>query len=226
MSSSSDANGRGPSSNGHVPAFSFEQLEPAGPPAPAPPRADAEPGILAILREEMRAEAERVAEEARAAAREEGYREGLEAARRELEPAAGALVEALEQAAAERARCAEAVEREAVEIALGVAEKALCGALDVQPERVLDVVQGSLRRATEREHVTVLVNPDDLDLVRSAVGSLAGVLGGVERIDVQAERRVARGGAVLRTPAGELDARIATQLERAREVVESELAGR
>ena len=40
---------------------------------------------------------------------------------------------------------------------------------------------------------------------------------------MQAERRVARGGAIVRTPDGEVDARVETKLERAREVVEAAL---
>ena len=36
---------------------------------------------------------------------------------------------------------------------------------------------------------------------------------------MQAERRVARGGAIVRTSAGEIDGRLATQLERARETL-------
>jgi flagellar biosynthesis/type III secretory pathway protein FliH len=49
-------------------------------------------------------------------------------------------------------------------------------------------------------------------------------LGGIEHCEVQAERRVSRGGALVRTPDGDVDARIETKLERAREVVEDALS--
>jgi flagellar assembly protein FliH len=48
-------------------------------------------------------------------------------------------------------------------------------------------------------------------------------LGGIEQCDVQADRRVARGGVVVETTAGEVDAQISTQLGRAREVVIEQL---
>jgi flagellar assembly protein FliH len=95
----------------------------------------------------------------------------------------------------------------------------------VQPERVVDVVRGALRRLGERSRVTVLVHPADLDAVREATGGLVATLGGIETCDVQAERRVTRGGAVVRTEEGEVDATLETKLLRAREVVEAELAG-
>ena len=91
------------------------------------------------------------------------------------------------------------------------------------PQLVVEAVRGALRGLVERERVTVLVHPDDLDLVRGAMGDLIGSLGGIEHCEVQAERRVARGGAVVRTPEGDVDARIDTKLQRAREVVETAL---
>lgn len=203
--------------------FAFEQL---APPVPTVGEAAAEldDETIATVRAAVQAEGARAAEATRAEARDQGHREGLEAAARELAPAAEALAGALEELVRERERCAEVLERQAVDLALQLAEKVICGALDVEPERVVDVVRGALRRLLERERVTVLVNPEDLELVRAASGSLSGALGGIERLEIQEERRVPRGGAVLRTAAGEIDARVAEQLERAREVMASELA--
>jgi flagellar assembly protein FliH len=55
------------------------------------------------------------------------------------------------------------------------------------------------------------------------VEPIASTLGGIDNIDVQEDRRVARGGALVRSAAGEVDATIETKLARAREVLESEL---
>jgi flagellar assembly protein FliH len=206
-----------------VDPFDFEQL---APPTPTVGEAGAEldDETIATVRAAVEAESARAAEATRAEAREQGHREGLEAAARKLGPAAEALAAALEELARERERCAEVLERQAVDLALQIAEKVVCGTLEVEPQRVLDVVRGALRRLVERERVAVLVNPEDLELVRAASGSLTGALGGIERLEIQEERRVPRGGAVLRTTAGEIDARVAEQLDRAREVIASELA--
>ena len=72
--------------------------------------------------------------------------------------------------------------------------------------------------------MTVLVHPDDLELVaRVDRRASRPTLGGIEHCEVQAERRVGRGGAIVRTPEGEIDARLETKLARAREVVEAAL---
>ena len=196
--------------------FSFEALdEPVAVAAPAGGGAD---DVMAAL---ARAEAE--ADVLREAARQEGLRAGREEALAALAPALEALEQAAAAVQADQLARAERLEAHAVDLSLFVAEKVLGGALAVQPERVVEAVRGALRGIVERERVTVLVHPDDLELVRDAVDGLRSGLGGIEHCEVQAERRVARGGAVVRTPDGDVDARVETKLQRAREVIEAAL---
>lgn len=199
-------------------AFSFEQLD-------APP-GGREPVSLRDIESPLAA-AQAEADAIRATARAEGHADGLEAGLAEGRAQVAAALDALRAAAAEveavRDRTAAAVERDAVELALHVAEKVVAGALAVEPERVLDVVRGALRRLSERRRVTVLVHPDDLEPVRTAAVGFAAELGGIEHCEVQAERRLSRGSAVVRTEEGQVDASVETQLARARELVEAEL---
>jgi flagellar assembly protein FliH len=175
--------------------------------------------------ETARAEAETIRETARQEGFQVGYAAGLATVEERLAPATAALGEAQAALDAERAHVADAVEHEAVELALRLAEKVLAATIEARPEHVIDVVRGGLRRLLERERVLVLVHPDDLDLVRAGADGLKGSLGGIGELDVQAERRVARGGAIVRTAAGEVDGRLETQLERAREALVAALTG-
>ncbi|HZO36573.1 MAG TPA: FliH/SctL family protein [Solirubrobacteraceae bacterium] len=193
-------------------AFGFEQLEPSY------PSGDPE-SAFATLRDE----AEAAIAAARTEAHAEGIAEGEARVRAELAPALAALEAAgteLEQA---RALVTDGVERHAVELALTLAERIVAAAIDVEPERVLDVVSGALRGLVERERVTVLVHPDDLALVTGAADGIAVELGGIVRLDTQAERRVPRGGAVLRTDLCEIDATARAKLDRAEAVLIAEL---
>ena len=203
-------------------SFAFEQLPPAPPVAarrvdPQAARNEAEQ-ILATARQEADS------------IRERAYAEGLAAGRAEAAaqaaPAVQALAEALVQVEAERERVAADTEEAAVGLGLQVADKALTAAITAQPERVVDVVRGALRCLVERERVTILVHPEDLELIRESVDGLVRQLGGIDHIDVQEERRVQRGGAIVRSTAGEIDARIETKLARAREILQEELTKR
>lgn len=204
-------------------AVDFEQLTPAAPPEPAPSlevAAQQARGLVASAE----AEAGRIREEARVTGYEQGFAVGRDAARADLAPAASALAEALRALTELQSQAAERVELPAVELAIHVAEKVVAGTIAAQPERLLDVVRGALRTIVERERVAVLVHPDDLELMRDGIADLTGSLGGMEHVEVQEERRVARGGAILRTSFGEVDARLETKLERARQTIAEELA--
>ena len=199
--------------------FSFEALEaPVTVAAPAP----SESGPDAVLSALAAAEAQ--AEAMRAAAREEGLREGREEALAALAPALEALNQAVEGMQMEQIARAERLEAHAVDLGLFLAEKVIGGALAVEPALIVEAVRGALRGIVERERVTVLVHPDDLELVRDAMDDIRASLGGIEHCEVQADRRVSRGGAVVRTPDGDVDARVETKLTRAREVVEHALS--
>jgi flagellar assembly protein FliH len=200
--------------------FSFEALE--APVAVAAPAASGGGGPDAVL--SALAEAEAQAEAMRAVAREEGLREGREEALAALAPALEALNQAVEAMQMEQIARADRLETHAVDLGLFLAEKVIGGAIAVDPELVIEAVRGALRGIVERERVTVLVHPDDLELVREAMDDIRASLGGIEHCEVQAERRVSRGGAVVRTPDGDVDARVETKLVRAREVVEAALS--
>ena len=198
-----------------VAEFDFETLEPIAPPkAPA----DEAAAVMDVLAE-ARAEADALREAARA----EGFAAGHADAMASLEPALVALGGVVEAVRAEQAEAAEALERRAVELGLALASKIIAGAIEVEPERVVDAVQGALRGIVERERITILVNPDDMEIVSGAIEGVRASLGGIEHCVVEAERRVARGGCIVRTPVGDVDARIDTKLERAAEVIAAAL---
>ncbi|MBS1678702.1 MAG: hypothetical protein JST08_15100 [Actinobacteria bacterium] len=174
---------------------------------------------LAVPRpaEERLAAAEAEREEELATARAEAYDEGVAAGRAEVSAAARALAGAAAELGEASAAAAAAAEPVAVELALRIAEKVLGGELEARPERVLDVVRGALRRLTEPLPATLLVNPADAELVRASIADFSTEHGG--ELSVREERRVERGGCVVRTQAGEVDAQIKVQLERAAKVV-------
>jgi flagellar assembly protein FliH len=197
-----------------VVSYDFEQLEPSeAPPRDAPARLLAQAG----------AEAERIRELARAEGYEQGRAAGIQHGSAVIAAAAAALVDAAASVEALRAEVAEAAEMDAIELALMLAGKILAGAFQARPELVVEVVQGALRRLSDRRRVTVLVNPADLDVVREAIGEITAQGSGVELCDLQSDGRVGAGSAIVRTAEGEVDASVHTQLERAREVISASL---
>jgi flagellar biosynthesis/type III secretory pathway protein FliH len=107
-------------------------------------------------------------------------------------------------------------------LALALADKIVGAALGADPSLVREVVAGALRRATDRDRLVVELHPDDLELVGPG-DDLARSLG-IQQLELVGERRVARGGCVVRTSAGEIDGRIDQQLARAEELLREAFA--
>lgn len=162
--------------------------------------------------------------QAEAEARRRGYEEGRREARQEMEAAARALLACLQALEEERAGLASSLERQAAELAVVLAEKIVGEALALDPSRVVAVVGAALRRVAADDRVVVAVHPADLETVRAAEPELARQLATHSRLEVVPDRRVDRGGCVVSTTVGEIDARVGEQLARAREVIGEALA--
>ncbi len=195
--------------------YAFRQLD-------APPAGTSD-GIADVL-SAVRAEAEQIRAQAWAAGEAEGRAAGLAAARTDAGPAVAALTASLEAIEQLKAQMIAELEQDAVEMAMRLAEQIIAGVLSVEPERVLDVGRNALRHLSDRRRVTLVVNPEDLELVSECVDQLQSELGGIEHLGVQSDRRIGRGGAIARTDSGEIDSGIDAQLSRAREIVAAALA--
>jgi type III secretion system HrpE/YscL family protein len=149
------------------------------------------------LLEAAQAERERI----RADAAEQGRAEGL--------ARAGA---ALVAAAAARDRRLAGAEREVVALALDVARKVLGRELAQDRSAVADLAAQALAVARDRREVTLRVNPEDADAIRAAAGRLGALLARAPGLDVREDPAVERGGAVVETEAGRVDARVEAQL--------------
>lgn len=156
------------------------------------------------------------------AARDRGMVAGFEAGRKEaltaLEPALDAVYSGLNDMERAQEEFLLQAEQSAVDLAVALARKIIAATIEIDRDAVLQVVAGALRRTVVREQLVLEVHPDDFELVRDAADDLASRVGGIHRIDVVAERRVDRGGCVVRTAEGEIDAGISAQLDRAAEV--------
>ena len=160
-----------------------------------------------------------LAAETRRRAHDEGLAEGLAEAGDRIGSALAALAEAEAAIRAREEEFLRAAERSAVELAIAIAEKIVGGTVAARPETVLDVVGGALLRTASRHRLVIEVNPEDLELASASAEGLAARLGGVQRLDVVAERRIERGGCIVRTEEGEIDARIGAQLDRIAELL-------
>ncbi len=175
------------------------------------------------------AEAERIRQQAHVDGEAAGYAAGMQRAQTEFQSVADGLVQALEEAAralaGTRDELVESLTRQAADVSLGVGRQIVAAAVEVKPELVIEVIKSAVRKLAERHRLTVLVNPEDLEQVSGSIERLRIESGGIEFMEVLPDRRIERGGAIVQTEYGELDATIATQMENARAMLAASLVG-
>ena len=133
------------------------------------------------------------------AAREAARREGFEAGRQE---GLAQVTELLARARAATSEQTAAAENDLRTLAVRIAEKILARELALAPGAVVDIVRAALAAAANRTPLVVRVHPDDVEIVRAARPELT----------VHAEPAVARGGCLVDTEVGTIDARLDVQL--------------
>ncbi len=145
------------------------------------------------------------AEAERAGVLAEATRAGREAG---LALAAAALAE-VGLARADRLR---ELEREVAAAGLEVARAVLGCELTARPELVLELARRALEPVRSRREVLLRVNPADVVLLQEERGRLAELLDRAPALSLRADPGVTRGGVVVETEVGRVDARVEAQL--------------
>lgn len=151
-----------------------------------------------------------------AAAERDAYARGTAEAERAATDAAAARVTqtlerlgaSIEEVAALRLAVLQRGERDLVQLALAMAERIVRRSIDVDRSVLLTMARAAIERLGTTTAATIHLNPIDYDAIRLAhPEALSG--GGVE---VLTDPQVARGGCLVKSAAGVIDAGIDTQL--------------
>ncbi len=154
---------------------------------------------------EASAAAERAAEleRLREAARAEGHAEGLAAGRQEAEQACSRMKQLAESFGNTLDNFDFRLSDMLLALALDVARQVVAGELAARPERILDVVNLALKQMAESTRgARLLLNPEDAALVRPHLDQVLDK----NRLRIVEDVRIVRGGCLIETPHGDIDA--------------------
>ena len=136
-------------------------------------------------------------------ARAEGYAEGLAAGRTEGEQACKRMKQLAESFASTLDNLDFRLADMVLDLALDVSRQVVAGELAARPERILDVVNMALKQMAENSReARLLLNPDDATLVRPHLDQVLDK----NRLRIVEDARIERGGCLIETPQGDLDA--------------------
>jgi flagellar assembly protein FliH len=190
--------------------------------APADARLALAATEAADLLAKARAEAEQIATSARqsgfqegfAEGRRAGYQEGAAVARNDVERQMEADVTRLRQladnATADRIEMLQSVESQVVRLAIAIASRVVQREVAVDESVVLRTVRAALRTAADATTARVRLHPLDRDFLTANWPREMERDG--RRCELVDDETIQRGGCVIESGSGSVDARIATQL--------------
>lgn len=158
-------------------------------------------------------------EEGRAEGRRQGRDEAIEEYRGKVEALVSAWTTALDTFEADRHDILAAAREEVLELALALGEKVTHRVIDADPSVAGEQVAKALALVTEPSEVVVRVNPADRKLVDSVLGELFERMVRAEHVELADDEDVRRGGCVVTTGKGRVDAGIDRQIERIAETL-------
>jgi flagellar assembly protein FliH len=185
-------------------------------------------------------EAERIRSDAREAGEAEGLQAGREAGEQqgydagiaraaeqvdghvvELEQTLHAVLQAWEQ---EFRWLRQAAEQDLVRLAFRIAETVLDREVETYPETVLNSIEKAVQLALDAKRLEIHVNPADQALADQFFPMLKSRFTELDSVNLIGDESVDRGGAVVKTAQGSVDARITTQFQEIRRALLGENA--
>ena len=165
--------------------------------APPPPPPDPQPARLAALERE-----------AVAKGYEQGERAGLQAGGARAEAMLDRLAKTLEELASLRREMIHQTERQMVQLALAIAKRIVRREVALDGDLTLSMARLALDRLGDSTSVTVRLHPDDLAVVADRAERWDR-----PHVSVVADRDIGRGGCVVDSDFGAIDASVEAQFQ-------------
>ena len=153
--------------------------------------------------------------------REAEYAERLRAVEAEARKSAETLVEeavsgftnVVDDFLAQREELLKTSEESIVRLSVAIARRMVGEEISENPEVVLSTVRRALKHIREKEHVVVRVNPEELKVVREHASEWLAIVEGTKSLEIEEDERIRRGGCLVETESGNVEAQIERQLQ-------------
>lgn len=122
-------------------------------------------------------------------------------------------VEQYARAVKQVAEIREAASEKLIELAVRIASKVVQEAVEANPELVVTVARNALAHVRWCRQLILRVSPKDLEIVRQNRGELVAVVDACNELRLEGDPQIGRGGCVVESEAGTVDATLEAQLE-------------
>ena len=141
---------------------------------------------------------------------EEGYRQGLEKSRADIEKFKDELSKFMNA----RADVFEYIAPDILEISVNIAKTIIKKELEADPQALINTIVDVLRTVSKNEpKITIKVHPQTIQFIKDSIPNITYQYGIESKINVVSDPSIEEGGCVFQTNNGIVDASIDTQIE-------------
>jgi flagellar assembly protein FliH len=151
------------------------------------------------------------------AGREEGYKEGQAEVMRLIDRL-GTIVSTAVDIRDDIIRSSEKLMTEMI---LMISRKVIKDEIVERREVVINNIKESIKRVKDRDRIDIRVNFADLDMTTAHKDELIKMMESLKKVNIYEDSRVERGGCIIETDVGAIDAKISTQLDAIEEAIRS-----
>ena len=178
---------------------------------------------IARLKSIAAEEAETLKKQAIVDGSQQGLAEGNRQMLDQLQQTAERCNELLATATQEAKQIVLAAERQIIELVMTITRKIISDELEERPEIILGVVREALGRVRDQDHLNIHVSLDDYERILQSRNELQSIVGSEKSFAVTADTVLERGGCLIETSFGTVEAGIDTQLESIRKALQEML---
>ena len=175
----------------------------------------AKQGVMELLKDSLE-KAKKQANEIKSNAKKEGYDAGFEdgfkngkdAAKEEFNPFLKTTQSLITELSGFRKEMYEKVEREMVELVITLTKKIIHFELSTRENAVQDMIRLAVQSVLDRESMVIKIHPTDKKYAENFLPELINIFSEIKNINFVENSGIARGGCVIETNYGVIDARI------------------
>lgn len=202
------------------PVSLFSKLTEGENASPKPPDNAALPSTTEQTRKEkLKAEIEKNLSRVSDESYRKGFAEGIEFQKKEILPVLEAISTMTRMIPLINKHIAGKTEEQVVKLSFAIAEKIINQEAATNRDVILGVLKGVAKNISAAEGIKIRVNPQDFQYMTEIKKDLSQSIEGVRNAAFEEDASIKRGGAIVETMFGEVDARLESQLKEIREAM-------
>ncbi len=151
------------------------------------------------------------------AIKKESYDKGLQDGLKQAEEQFLATLQSLQSILGDIDRLREDIlknsSEDMIRLIIAIARQVIRTEISIQPEIIVNTLGEALQVAVRSDECVVRIHPDDLEFVSSAKADFMSRINDLKNISIETDPRISRGGCVIESDYGKVDATVETQLE-------------